>query len=114
MLRETAKSWTDEAGSCEAQSVIQCFTSCKRLCGNGATIITVAHPSAFDENLSARLYDLCDAQFTLSAGRVGARDVLVLKVDKLNNRELNRDNLINFEVESGAGIRIIPLSQVKA
>ena len=90
MLRETAKSWTDKAGSCEARSVIGFFTSCKRLFGRGATIITVAHPSAFDENLSARLHDLCNAHLTLSAGRVGARVVLMLKVDKVNNKELTR------------------------
>ena len=38
----------------------------------------------------------------------------MLKVDKVNNQEPYRDNLISFEVASGAGIRIIPISQVKA
>ena len=101
------------ASACEARSVMGFFTSCKRLCVRGATIITVADPSAFDGNLSARLHDLCDAHLTLSAGRVGDRDLLVLKVDKVNNKELRTDNSIRFEVASGAGIRIIPLSQVK-
>ena len=49
------------AGACEARSVIGFFTSCKRLCSKGTTIITVAHHSAFDQNMSARLNDLCDA-----------------------------------------------------
>ena len=102
------------AGACEARSVIGFFTSCKRLCGKGATIITVAHPSAFDENLSARVSALCDAHLTLSAGRVGARDVLMLKVDKVNNQQPYTGNLINFEVASGVGMRILPLSQLKA
>ena len=75
--------------------------------------LPLAQPSAFDEDLSARLHDLCDAHLTLSAGRVGARDLLMLKIDKVNNKEPITDNLISFEVASGAGMRIIPLSQVK-
>jgi archaellum biogenesis ATPase FlaH len=38
----------------------------------------------------------------------------MLEMIKSNSIELDRDNLMVFEVEPGAGVRIIPMSQTRA
>ena len=102
------------AGYSSDQSVVGFFSSLRRLCSLGRTIVVAAHSYAFDEAVFLRLSALCDAHLKLRGGKVRSKLVRILEVVKVNNVELDRDNSISFEVEANAGIRIIPFSQAKA
>ena len=104
---------TELAASSQEQSIVGFFASCKRLCSQGATIVVVAQSYAFDSNTIVRLRSLCDAHLNLRVGKVRDRLVRMLEVIKVNNMELNRDNVISFQVEPKVGMRIVPYSQAK-
>jgi len=39
--------------------------------------------------------------------------VKTLEVHKMHGAELNTDNMVSFEIESGVGIRIVPGTKVR-
>ena len=104
---------TSLAGYSNGAEIVGFFSSCKRVCGKGRTIVVVAHSYSFDEKVLARLSALCDAHLKLRVGKLRDKVVRMLEVVKANSVELNRDNTIGFEVEAGSGIRIIPFSQTR-
>ena len=97
----------------ENREILGFFSSCKRLCGSGRTILLVADSYAFDQAMITRVRSLCDADLRLRLEEVGENVVKVLEVSKLRNAERNRDNTISFEVEPGIGMRIIPVRRAK-
>ena len=105
---------TDLASYCEDMAVIRFFSSIKSLCKHGRTSILVARTHAFDEQMLNRLENLCDAHFSLRVEQLGAKMVNTLEVNKVNNLKPKTGNVISFEVESGLGIRILPVRQVRA
>ena len=105
---------TNLVDSGEGQAVIEFFSSLRRSCNKGRAIIVVSNSYAFDESMSIRLSALCDTHLRLRAGKIKDKVVRKLEVVKVNDVELDTDNIISFEVESGTGIRIIPFSQAKA
>ena len=105
---------TDLASYCEDMAVIRLFSSIKSLCKHGRTSILVARTHAFDEQMLNRLENLCDAHFSLRVEQLGAKMVNTLEVNKVNNLKPKTGNVISFEVESGLGIRILPVRQVRA
>jgi len=109
----TVDAITSLVGYSQAQSIVEFFSSCKRLCSKGRTVMVVAHSYAFDASMFTRLSTLCDSHLRLRSGKIREKVVRMLEVVKVDNVELNRDNIISFEVEPGAGIRIIPFSQAK-
>lgn len=104
---------TELALSSQPQSIMAFFSSCKRACSQGATIVVVAQPYAFDSSTIARLRSLCDSHFSLRVGKIRDKLVRMLEVVKVDNVEPNRDNVISFQVEPKVGMRIIPFSQAK-
>jgi flagellar protein FlaH len=94
--------------------VIDLFAASKGLADQGKTIVLVAHTHAFDEGLLIRLRSLCDAHLRLRLETVGERLVKVLEVAKVRNAERNTGNIVNFDVEPGLGMHIIPISKAKA
>ena len=104
---------TDLATYSQAQQVVSLFSSLKRLCGNGRTLIVVADSHAFDPPFLARMATICDAHLSLRKSKVRSKVVHMATVVKANNAQLDKDNLISFEVEAATGIRIIPYSQAK-
>ena len=90
------------------------FSACKRLCAAGRTIILVAHSHAFDEKLLIRLGALCDTHLRMGVEKVGAKLVKWLEVRKIRNANVITGDIINFEVETGLGIRVSPISTVRA
>ena len=93
--------------------LMSAFASFKRLCDRGSTIILTGRPYAFDEKVLNRLQVMCDAHISLVADKVGAKLVKMLEVRKLRNAELRVGNTINFDIESGEGLRIVPGAKVK-
>lgn len=104
---------TDLAASSQGQSLIGFFASCKRICDQGATIVVVSQSYAFDSNTITRLRSLCNAQLTLRVGKVRDKLVRMIEIVKVNNMDLDRDNVVSFSVEPKVGIRIIPYSQAR-
>ena len=104
---------TTLAGYSEGAAIVGFFSSCKRVCSKGRTIVIVVHSYSLDEKILARLSALCDAHLKLRVGKVRDKVVRVLEVIRANSVELNQDNTISFEVEAGSGIRIIPFSQAR-
>ncbi len=95
-------------------STIDFFSSCKRMCDNGRTIICVCHSDALDDKMLIRVRSLCDAHLVLRMEQVGDRLVKVMEVAKVRNADQSTGNIISFDVEPGLGMKIIPLSKAKA
>ena len=104
---------TELAAASQEKSIVGFFSSCKRACSQGATIVVVAQSYAFDSSTIMRLRSLCDAHFNLRVGKIRDKLVRMVEIVKVNNMEPNRDNLISFQVESKNGMVIIPYSQAK-
>jgi len=105
---------TNLAGFTQEQAILAFFSSLRRQCSLGKTIVVVAHYHALSEDIFSRLGSLCDNHFKLRAGKMRSKMVRMLEVAKANGMELDRDNLVVFEVVKGVGARVIPMSQIKA
>ena len=57
---------------------------------------------------------MCETQLILRTGKVRDKVVRVIKVAKLDDVDLDKDNEVSFGVEPGIGISIIPYSSAKA
>jgi len=97
----------------QEQDILGFFTSLRRQCSRGRTIAVVAHSYALADHVFTRLGTLCDSHFKLRTGKVRARLLRTLEIPKANDIELDRDNQVVFEVEPGAGVRILPMSQAR-
>ncbi|MCH7712262.1 MAG: response regulator [Chloroflexi bacterium] len=104
---------TNLAAYSEEKTITRFFSSCKRLCAEGRTIILVAHSQAFEEKLLIRLGALCDTHLRLSVEKVGAKLVKSLEVCKIRNAQAITGDIVNFDVEPGLGIRVSPITRVR-
>ena len=104
---------TKLAGSSQEQAILGFFSSLRRQSSKGRTIAVVAHSYAITGQILARLSALCDAHFSLRTSKVRVKLVRMLEVQKADGIELDRDNMVVFEAEAGAGARIIPMSRAK-
>ena len=102
------------ASPCPEWAVIDFFTSCKRLCAQGKTIVLTVDSYAFGSEMFARLGTLCDSYLCLRSERVREKSVRTLEARKVNTIELSRDNMISFVVEPKVGMNVIPFSKTKA
>ncbi len=98
----------------DERSTIDFFSSCKRMCDYGRTIICVCHSYAFDDKMLIRVRSLCDAHLVLRMEQVGDRLIKVMEVAKVRNADQSTGNIISFDVEPGLGMKIIPISKAKA
>ena len=104
---------TNLAASSRVTAIMDLFRFCKGLCDSKRTIMLAARTYAFDEKTLDRLQVVCDALLSLRADRVGAKLVKMLEVRKIRDAELHTGNTINFEVEAGEGLRIVPGGKVR-
>ena len=103
---------SDLVSQLDGDEIIGFFTSCKRVCDRGGTIIVVARsyafdPYALDQTMLARLRALCDVHLTLHIEKIGKKLSRVLEVRKLHNVDLTTGNAFRFDIESGFGIQNI-------
>ena len=104
---------TAMAASCPEGTVIEFFTSCKRLCAQGKTVVLSVDSYAFGIEMFTRLRTLCDSYLRLRSEKVKEKALRTLEVCKINTTDLSRDNMISFVVEPGVGIHIIPYSKTR-
>ena len=105
---------TNLAQVSQDRAVMGFFSSCQRQCEEGRTIVLVARPSAFDQNLLARLHGLCNTHISMVIETVRDKMVTTLEVTKVSNFEPHSDNRLSFQIEPDLGIRIVPVSRVRA
>ena len=96
------------------EEVISFLEDCKILCGQGLSILCVAHSYAFDENVMVRLGAMCDVHLRLRIETMGSKMIKVMEVAKVRGAEMNTGNIVSFDVEPGLGIKVIPYSKAKA
>jgi len=105
---------TNLAQVSQGRNVMGFFSSCQRHCEEGRTIVVVARPSAFDQNLLARLHGLCNTHISMVMETVRDKMVTTLEVTKVSNFEPHSDNRFSFQVEPDLGVKIVPVSRVRA
>ena len=105
---------TNLASSSQESAIIGFLTTCKKLTNMGLTIVLVTHSVAFNADLMSRTSSMCETHLNLRTGKVRDRVVRVVKVVKLDDVTIERDNEVSFEVEPGKGISIMPFSSAKA
>ena len=96
---------TDVAVDSQDKTIINFFSRCKRLCSDGRTVILTLHPDIFEDRLLTRIRAVCDAHFSLTSEKQGNKLVKTLEVQKVHGAELITDNVFNFEVVPGIGMR---------
>ena len=104
---------TNLAQVSQDRTVLGFFASCQRQCEEGRTIVVVARPSAFSQDLLARLHELCNTHISMIMDTIRDKIVTTLEVTKVNNFEPRSDNRLSFQVEPELGVRIFPVSRVK-
>ena len=105
---------TSLAETSDDRAIISLFSTCKRLCRDGRTIILVADPYAFNRDTLDRVRAQCDTHISLWAESLGRRQVNTLEVHKVDNMHLESDNRVSFDVRPKMGMNIIPISRAKA
>ena len=101
------------ASESEDRSALRFFSSCRRLCDKGRTVIIAARPHAFDDRILSRLRDLCDAYFKLRLEKMGTRQGTLLEVVKANQVEMTTGNTISFEVRPGVGMEAMSFAKFR-
>ena len=77
-------------------------------------MVVAAHSHALTDAVFSLLGSLCDNHFKLRTGKVRTKTVRMLDVVKANGMELDKDNLVVFEVVRGMGAQIVPMTRVRA
>ncbi len=95
------------------EEVLGFFEGCKRLCGDGKTVISIIHSHGLTRELLTRIRSMCDAHLRLRTEEVGNKLVKTLEVTKVRGADQTTGNIISFEVEPGWGIRVIPINKAK-
>ncbi len=95
-------------------SLLNFFTECVKLCNNGKTIFISAHGYAFPQEVLFRLRSVCDSCLELRIEQVGDKWIKTMEVQKSRGAKKTTGNMLSFDVNSECGLKIIPVSKVKA
>ena len=90
------------------------FTAIKDLCDEDKTVLLTMHSYAFNEPMFIRIRSISDAYLRLRVGEIGGQLLKEMEVAKIRGAEQGTGNVIAFDVEPGAGMRIIPMTRAKA
>ena len=96
------------------RDVVAFFEECMGYCNKGMTIALIAHSYAFDEATTVRISAMCDAHLRLKTETAGDKIMKSCEVAKIRGAQLSTGNVINFDVDPGLGMRIIPFSKASA
>jgi len=101
------------ANAATDEQILSFFEGCKRLCGQGTTIMVTLHAQSVEEELLQPLRSMCDAHLRLRAEQDGQRMVKTLEVTKIRGASSTTGAIVGFEVEPGWGMRVIPISKAR-
>ena len=105
---------TDLAETGDDKAIMSLFSTCKRLCQSGRTIIIVGSSYAFGESLLTRLRGLCHTHLSIHAEKLGRRLVKTLEVHKVDYTDQSSGNQMSFDIRPKTGITLIPISKARA
>ena len=96
--------------------VLQFFARCKSLCdiGKGRAVICTAHSHAFEERILTRVRSVCDAHLRVLVEPGAGKLVKSMEIAKIRGADMATGSIINFSIEPGIGMRIIPFSTARA
>lgn len=95
-------------------AVLNFFTECAKLCDRGKTILISVHGYAFPQAVLYRLRSVCSTCLELRIEQVGDQWIKTMEIQKLRGAKKTTGNLLSFDVDSEFGLKIIPVSKVKA
>lgn len=95
-------------------AVLNFFTECAKLCDRGKTILISVHGYAFPQVVLYRLRSVCSTCLELKIEQVGDQWIKTMEIQKLRGAKKTTGNLLSFDVDSEFGLKIIPVSKVKA
>lgn len=105
---------TNLARTSQDNAIMGFFSNCKKMSSKGRTIVLVAHSSAFSADLRGRAASVCETFMELSTGKPRDRPMRKAELLKVDDIDLDRDNVVAFDVQPQLGMQIIPFSQAKA
>ena len=105
---------TTLASESDDRDTLRFFTSCRRLCDDGKTVVLATRSYAIDDRMLSRLRDICDGYLRLRMQMLATRQGTVLEVLKTDKMELSTNNTISFEVEAGEGMRVVSFGKFRA
>ena len=78
-------------------------------------VIITIHPYAFSTDLLVRIRSICDGHILLSIKVLPNKEVVrAMEVAKLKGARKSTDNVVFFNVDPAFGIKVIPVTRVKA
>lgn len=95
-------------------AILNFFTECVKLCDKGKTILISVHGYAFSEALLSRVRTICNAYLEIRIEQVGDQLVKTMEIQKLRGARKHNGNSLSFDVDSNYGLKIVPVSKVKA
>jgi len=102
------------AVSASENTLLNFFTECVKLCDKGKTIFISVHGYAFSQEVLYRLRSVCDSCLELRIEQVGDKRIKTMEIQKLRGARKTTGNMLSFNVDSNSGLKIIPVSKVKA
>ncbi|WP_292388122.1 ATPase domain-containing protein [Methanosarcina sp. UBA5] len=102
------------AVSASENTLLNFFTECVKSCDNGKTICISVHSYAFSQEVLYRLRSVCDSCLELRIEQVGDQWIKTMEIQKLRGATKTIGNMLSFNVDSESGLKIIPVSKVKA
>lgn len=102
------------AVSASENILLNFFTECVKLCDKGKTVLISVHGYAFSQEVLYRLRSVCDSCFELRIEQVGDKLIKTMEIQKLRGARKTTGNMLSFDVNSDVGLKIIPVSKVKA
>jgi flagellar protein FlaH len=102
------------AVSASENTLLNFFTECVKLCDKGKTIFISVNGYAFSQEVLYRLRSVCDSCLELRIEQVGDKRIKTMEIQKLRGAKKTTGNMLSFDVNSECGLKIIPVSKVKA
>ncbi|HPS88661.1 MAG TPA: ATPase domain-containing protein [Methanosarcina vacuolata] len=102
------------AVSASENTLLNFFRECVKLCDKGKTILISVHGYAFSQEVLYRLRSVCDSCLELRIEQVGDKLIKTMEIQKLRGARKTTGNMLSFDVNSECGLKIIPVSKVKA
>jgi len=94
--------------------VLSFLANCKDLADRGRAIITTLHSYAMSESLRFRANSIVDAHLRLRIEELGDQLVRTLEVSKIRGAVKTARNTVSFTVQTGLGLKSVPISKTKA
>lgn len=98
----------------DARYVLSFLAQCKELSTLGRSILVTLHSYAINESLRLRAASIVDAHLRLRIEELGKQVVRTLEISKIRGAVKTIGNSVSFNVETGLGLKSIPISKTKA